>query len=49
MDQSSKDIFNLSVIEDFYRTRPNDTEDVSLYKFDIIGKERIQTSIKVSS
>ena len=45
MDRSSKDIFNPSVIEDFYPTRPNNMEDVSLYefvanyKFDKIGKD----------
>ena len=45
MDRSSKDIFNPSVIEDFYPTRPNIMEDVSLYKFvanykfDKIGKD----------
>ena len=33
MDRSSKDIFNPSVIEDFYPTRPNNMEDVSLYEF----------------
>uniref|UniRef100_A0A1X7VW69 Uncharacterized protein n=1 Tax=Amphimedon queenslandica TaxID=400682 RepID=A0A1X7VW69_AMPQE len=44
MDQSSKDIFNPSIIKDFYPTRPNNMEDVSLYefvanfKFDRIGK-----------
>uniref|UniRef100_A0A1X7UPC6 Uncharacterized protein n=1 Tax=Amphimedon queenslandica TaxID=400682 RepID=A0A1X7UPC6_AMPQE len=44
MDQSSKDIFNPSIIEDFYPTRPNNMEDVSLYeffanyKFDKIGE-----------
>ena len=44
MDRSSKDIFNPSVLEDFYPTRPNNMEDVSLYefvanyKFDKIGK-----------
>ena len=27
MDRSSKDIFNPSVIEDFYPTRPNNMED----------------------
>uniref|UniRef100_A0A1X7VI57 Uncharacterized protein n=1 Tax=Amphimedon queenslandica TaxID=400682 RepID=A0A1X7VI57_AMPQE len=43
MDRSSKDIFNPSIIEDFYPTRPNNMEDVSLcefvanYKFDKIG------------
>ena len=45
MDRSSKDIFNPSLIEDFYPTRPNNMEDVSLYefvanyKFDKIGKD----------
>ena len=45
MDQSSKDIFNPSLIEDFYPTRLNNMEDVSLYefvanyKFDKIGKD----------
>ena len=45
MDRSSKYIFNPSVIEDFYPTRPNNMEDVSLYefvakyKFDKIGKD----------
>ena len=45
MDRSSKDIFNPSVIEDFYPTRPNNMEDVSLYefvayyKFDKIGND----------
>ena len=45
MDRSSKDIFNPSVIEDFYPTIPNNMEDVSLYeffanyKFDKIGKD----------
>uniref|UniRef100_A0A1X7UYM4 Uncharacterized protein n=1 Tax=Amphimedon queenslandica TaxID=400682 RepID=A0A1X7UYM4_AMPQE len=44
MDRSSKDIFNPSIIEDFYPTRPNNMEDVSLYefvanyKFDKIGE-----------
>uniref|UniRef100_A0A1X7VFD1 Uncharacterized protein n=1 Tax=Amphimedon queenslandica TaxID=400682 RepID=A0A1X7VFD1_AMPQE len=44
MDRSSKDIFNPSVIEDIYPTRPNNMEDVCLYefvanyKFDIIGE-----------
>uniref|UniRef100_A0A1X7U1I1 ATP-dependent DNA helicase n=2 Tax=Amphimedon queenslandica TaxID=400682 RepID=A0A1X7U1I1_AMPQE len=33
MDRSSKDIFNPSIIEDFYPTRPNNMEDVSLYEF----------------
>ena len=33
MDRSSKDIFNPSLIEDFYPTRPNNMEDVSLYEF----------------
>uniref|UniRef100_A0A1X7UMQ4 Uncharacterized protein n=1 Tax=Amphimedon queenslandica TaxID=400682 RepID=A0A1X7UMQ4_AMPQE len=33
MDQSFKDIFKPSIIEDFYPTRPNNMEDVSLYKF----------------
>ena len=45
MDRSSKDIFNPSLIEDFYPTRPNNMEDVCLYefvanyKFDKIGKD----------
>ena len=45
MDRSSKDIFNPNLIEDFYPTRPNNMEDVSLYefvanyKFDEIGKD----------
>uniref|UniRef100_A0A1X7V6S4 Helitron helicase-like domain-containing protein n=1 Tax=Amphimedon queenslandica TaxID=400682 RepID=A0A1X7V6S4_AMPQE len=44
MNQSSKDIFNPSIIEDFYPTRLNNMEDVSLYefvsnyKFDKIGE-----------
>uniref|UniRef100_A0A1X7TM30 Uncharacterized protein n=1 Tax=Amphimedon queenslandica TaxID=400682 RepID=A0A1X7TM30_AMPQE len=44
MDQSSKDIFNPSVIEGFYPTRRNNMEDLSLYefvanyKFDQIGE-----------
>uniref|UniRef100_A0A1X7TAZ5 Helitron helicase-like domain-containing protein n=1 Tax=Amphimedon queenslandica TaxID=400682 RepID=A0A1X7TAZ5_AMPQE len=33
MNRSSKDIFNPSIIEDFYPTRPNNMEDVSLYEF----------------
>ena len=33
MDRSSKDIFNPSMIEDFYPTRPSNMEDVSLYEF----------------
>ena len=42
MDRSSKDIYNPSLIEDFY---PTNMEDVSLYefvanyKFDKIGKD----------
>ena len=45
MDRSSKVNFNPSLIEDFYPTRPNNMEDVSLYefvanyKFDKIGKD----------
>uniref|UniRef100_A0A1X7SQ68 Uncharacterized protein n=1 Tax=Amphimedon queenslandica TaxID=400682 RepID=A0A1X7SQ68_AMPQE len=44
MDRSSKDIFNPSIMEDFYLTRPNNMEDGSLYefvanyKFDEIGE-----------
>uniref|UniRef100_A0A1X7UE30 Uncharacterized protein n=1 Tax=Amphimedon queenslandica TaxID=400682 RepID=A0A1X7UE30_AMPQE len=33
MDLSLKDIFNLSIIAEFYPTRPNNMEDVSLYKY----------------
>ena len=33
MDRSSKDIFNPSLIEDFYPTRPNNMKDLSLYEF----------------
>ena len=40
MDRSSKDIFNPSVIEDFYQTRPNNMEDVSLYEF--VAKEKME-------
>uniref|UniRef100_A0A1X7VHL7 Uncharacterized protein n=1 Tax=Amphimedon queenslandica TaxID=400682 RepID=A0A1X7VHL7_AMPQE len=37
-DQYSKDIFNPSIIKDFYPTRPNNMEDVSLYEFVAIYK-----------
>uniref|UniRef100_A0A1X7V8K6 Uncharacterized protein n=1 Tax=Amphimedon queenslandica TaxID=400682 RepID=A0A1X7V8K6_AMPQE len=54
MDQSSKDIFNPSIIEDFYPTRRSNVEDVSLYefvanyKFDKIG-ENGETEYKLQS
>uniref|UniRef100_A0A1X7VWJ1 Uncharacterized protein n=1 Tax=Amphimedon queenslandica TaxID=400682 RepID=A0A1X7VWJ1_AMPQE len=32
MDRSLKDIFNPSIIEDFYPTRPNNMKDVSRYE-----------------
>uniref|UniRef100_A0A1X7U8V9 Uncharacterized protein n=1 Tax=Amphimedon queenslandica TaxID=400682 RepID=A0A1X7U8V9_AMPQE len=50
MDRSLKDIFNPSMIEDFYPTRPNNMEDVSLYefvanyKFDKIGENEENTN-----
>ena len=42
VDRSSKDIFNPSVIEDFYQTRLKDVslyQFVANYKFDRIGKD----------
>uniref|UniRef100_A0A1X7UWY8 ATP-dependent DNA helicase n=1 Tax=Amphimedon queenslandica TaxID=400682 RepID=A0A1X7UWY8_AMPQE len=54
MDRSLKDIFNPSIIEDFYPTRRNNMKDVSLfefvanYKFDKIGENGENTNFDQS-